>query len=472
MNRTELIDIAKATNGRIISGSENHAVTGVVHDSRECGPGDIFVCVIGENLDGHSFIPQVVEAGCRALLISDRTVFDDMCSGGNADGPGAREDLNVILVDNTVKAMGDLAEWYLETLGLTTVAVTGSVGKTSTRDMIYYVLNEKFKCGRNLKNYNNEIGLPLSIFKLDDSYEAVVLEMGMSDFGEISRLSRIAGPDIGVITNIGTSHMEHLGSREGIFRAKMEITENLKPADEGGTMVVAFDEEFLNRERVRGDYEVIFAGQDGRSDYIVGDIDDEGIDGVSFSLEHREERRRFTVPVPGRHNATNATLAIAIGDLLGLTTEEIRRGLAKTSLTGHRLRVVRSADITVIDDTYNASPDSMKSGLKVLERSRCTGRRIAILGEMYELGEDEARMHRDVGIFAAGCDIDMVIGIGTLAENITEGSRTGGKTVEWFETKEDFIRKKDDYIKPGDLILVKASRGMKLEEVVEGLTDR
>lgn len=471
MNITRIDDIAKATKGRIIKGVEDRTVSGVVHDSRECGPDDLFVCVIGENLDGHSFIPQVIEAGCRALLVSDESVV--LPGSEEATGsPVLPEDTAVILVEDTVKAMDDLARWYLAKLDIETVAVTGSVGKTSTRDMIYYVLNEKFKCGRNLKNYNNEIGLPLSIFRLDDSFEAVVLEMGMSGFGEISLLSDIVKPRIGVITNIGTAHMELLGSREGIFRAKMEITESLKSKSEGGTMVVAFDEEFLNLERIDGDYESVFIGSDGRSDYIVGDIEDEGIDGVGFSLEHREETRKFRVPVPGRHNAINASLAIAIGDRLGLTTEEINRGLAKIELTGHRLRIVRGTDITVIDDTYNASPDSMKSGLKVLERSRCEGRRIAILGDMYELGDEEVHMHRDVGVFAAGCGIDAVIGIGPMAKNITEGASSGGKEIFWFETREDFLEKKDEYVGPGDLILVKASRGMQLEEIVEGLTQR
>ena len=460
MNRTRINDIAKATDGRIIKGSGEYSVSGIVHDSRECGEGDLFVCVKGENMDGHDFISRAVEAGCKAVMISDEAAAD------------ALEDVSVILVDDTVKAMGRLAEWYLEGLDIITVAVTGSVGKTSTRDMIYYVLNEKFRCGRNIRNYNNEIGLPLSIFRLDSSYKAVVLEMGMSDFGEIRRLSEIVKPRIGVITNIGTSHMEHLGSQEGIFRAKMEIRENLRPAKEGGTMVCAYSEEFLNHQRVKGDHESIFIGSDGRSEYIVDDISDEGIDGVSFSLEHREERRRFNVPVPGRHNAVNAALAIAIGDLLGLGTEEIQRGLAKTELTGHRLRVIRKNGLTVIDDTYNAAPDSMKSALKVLERSRSRGRRIAILGEMYELGDREELMHRDVGVFAAGCHIDEVIGIGPLARCITDGASSGGMDVSWFATKEAFAAEKDEHIRAGDLVLVKASRGMKLEETVEELTEK
>ncbi len=452
-------EAAKATGGRLIRTCGHPAFTGVVHDSRECGPDDLFVCVKGENMDGHSFLPQVAGKGCRSALISDESVLtDDM-------------DMNVILVDDTVRAMGDLARWYLDELDLIRIAVTGSVGKTSTRDMIYYVLNEKYRCGRNMKNYNNHIGLPLSIFQLDESYGAVVLEMGMSDFGEIEYLSGIVRPTIGVITNIGTAHMEHLGSRDGIFRAKMEITEHLAGREDGGLMVFASDEDYLNRQRTAGNYDRIFVGSDGRSDLIVTDIEDKGIDGIRFVIEHDQVRKEFSVPVPGRHNAVNAALAAAVGGHLGLSPEQIQRGLSRVELTGHRLRVVRGGDLTVIDDTYNASPASMKSALKVLEISPCEGKRTAILGEMYELGESEERLHYDVGVFSAGCRIDRLIGIGPLAEHIVRGAKAGPAETAWFETKEEFLRRRAEYIGRGDLILVKASRGMKMEEIVSALTE-
>lgn len=451
--------VAEAAGGKLIRTCEETEIRGVRHDSRECGPGDMFVCIKGPNRDGHSFIPQVIEQGCRTLLVSDPDALTEEMK------------VNAILVDDTVYAMGELAKYYLDLLGPARVAVTGSVGKTSTRDMIYYVLNEKYNCGRNLKNFNNDIGLPISIFNLDETCDAVVLEMGMSGFGEIDRLAEIVRPQIGVITNIGVSHMENLGSREGIFRAKMELTKHLLSADQGGTMVFVYDDEFLNPRNTAGDYEQIFIGTDGRSDFILSEIEDHGVDGVRFKLEHETVSRNIRIPVPGRHNAFNGAVAAAVGTQLGVTPDEIIEGLSKVELTGNRLRVLRGSTITVIDDTYNASPDSMKSGLKVLERSNCEGRRIAILGEMYELGEKEGPMHRDVGIFAAGCDIDRVIGIGPLAKNITDGASSVGMEADWFETKEEFLDAKDELIGPGDLVLVKASRGMKLEEIVERLTE-
>ena len=221
MNKTRISEILEATGGKLVSGSAEDFVTGVWHDSRECGEGDMFVAIIGENQDGHKYIPDVCGKGCRTVLASHTDGWPEKLDDD------AKAGLNVILVDDTVEAMDELACWYLDTLNVKKVAVTGSVGKTSVRDMIYYVLSEKYNCGRNLKNYNNNIGLPISIFQFDDATEAVVLEMGMDSFGEIRFLSGIVKPQIGVITTIGVAHMEKLGSRDGIFQAKMEITENI-----------------------------------------------------------------------------------------------------------------------------------------------------------------------------------------------------------------------------------------------------
>lgn len=460
MRAMHIREITEATGGELIRQCAQTEITGVRHDSRECGSGDLFVCIKGPNRDGHSFIPQVIQQGCQSFLISDPSFLnDDM-------------DVNAILVPDTVYAMGELARIYLQKLDPVRVAVTGSVGKTSTRDMIWYVLNEKYHCGRNLKNFNNDIGLPISIFNLDDDCDAVVLEMGMSDFGEIDRLAQIVRPQIGVVTNIGVSHMEHLGSREGIFRAKMEITHHLRSEAEGGTMVFVYDDEFLNPENTAGDYDRIFVGTDGRSDFILSDIEDQGIHGIRFCLEHEEVRRDVHIPVPGRHNAFNGAVAAAVGARLGLVPEEILRGLEKVELTGSRLKILqgKALDVTVIDDTYNASPDSMRAALKVLQQSRCSGRRVAILGEMYELGPQSEQLHFGVGVFARSCGIDLLIAIGPEGAAIASGAGGGTTQTLHFATKEAFLKQAKKHIKPQDLILVKASRGMKMEEIVEALT--
>ncbi len=458
MNKTAIREIVNATGGKLLQGSPDAYITGVKHDSRECGEGDMFVAIVGSNQDGHKYIPDVVKKGCKTFLVSHTEGWRDQL---------ASEEVQVILVEDTVFAMGELAKWYLSTLNVRRVAVTGSVGKTSVRDMIYYVLSEKYHCGRNLKNFNNDIGLPISIFHFDDTTEAAVLEMGMDNFGEIRRLSSIVRPEIGVITTIGVAHIEKLGSREGIFKAKMEITENILPKAEGGCLVYARDNEFLNGEKTKGDYQEISVGTDGRSKFIISNIDDFGLEGIEFTLEYQEQIRRIKLPVAGRHNAMNAGLAIAVGCALGVSIDEAEQGLAKADLTGRRLHKVSGRKLTVIDDTYNANPDSMKSALKVLEKSACAGHRVAILGDMFELGEESPRLHYSVGLFARGCNIDKLVAIGEEASEIARGAEGGPVEVHYFKTKEDYYREIDKITGEGDIVLVKGSRGMKMEDIVD-----
>ena len=455
MKKTSIEQITKASGGKLIAAGSEKYITGIRHDSREVCPGDMFVAIKGENQDGHKYIPQVIEKGCAAVLVSDASAFPQ------------DTDVSVILVDDTVAAMGTIAAWYLDSLGIKRVAVTGSVGKTSTRDMIYYVLSEKYNCGRHLKNYNNNIGLPISIFQFDENTEAAVLEMGMDAFGEIKYLSSIVRPEVGVITTLGIAHMEKLGSREGIFKAKMEITENILPESEGGTLVFAGDDKFLTKERTAGDYGQIEVGKGEQADLRISNVEDHGIDGIRFLVEYeedgRKETRRIALPAAGAHNASNAAIALAVGRKLGVSIEEGAKGLEKVELTGNRLRTIEGTNVTIIDDTYNANPFSMMSAIDVLVRSGAQ-RRVAILGDMFELGTDEEELHRKVGEHAVKAGVDELITIGKLAEYIAEGG--GGRH---FASKEAFLDVIGDYIKPGDLVLVKASRGLHLEEIVEEL---
>lgn len=456
MKKITIDEILAATGGRLIQKSDENSISGIWHDSREVSEGDMFVAIVGENQDGHMYIPQVVEKGCRTVLISHTGQW-------LAELDDVRQSVNAILVEDTVEAMGRLAAWYLESLKVKRVAVTGSVGKTSTRDMIYYVLSEKYNCGRNLKNYNNNIGLPISIFQFDENTQAAVLEMGMDAFGEIDYLSGIVKPEIGVITNIGVAHMEKLGSREGIFRAKMELAGNIAPEAEGGTLVYAGDNEFLTKAGTAGDYGQFEVGTEKHADLRISDIDDFGIEGIKFTAVCDGEKAEVRLPVPGTHNAKNAGLALAVGKKLGVSLEEGARGLAKAELTGSRLRKIKGRTITIIDDTYNANPDSMKSALDVLKKSEAK-RRVAILGDMFELGDQTELLHRGVGVHARKIGIDEVICIGDLAANICEGAAG-----THFPDRETFLKVIEDYISEGDLVLVKASRGMELEKIVEAL---
>ena len=449
--------ILDATGGKLLAGSGDNYISHIKQDSRICGEGDLFVAIKGENMDGHSFVADVIEAGCEAVLISDEGYLPENVTG-----------VNVILVEDTVKSMGDVAAWYLDWLGVRKVAVTGSVGKTSVRDMIYYVLSEKYNTGRNMKNFNNEIGLPLSIFQFDENTEAVVLEMGMNHFGEIDRLAEIVKPEIAVITNIGVAHVENLGSRDGIFRAKMEIAKHIAAS---GTLVYASDDEYLTRERTKGAYRQISVGGNGKSDYILSDVKDYGLKGIRFSLENNEVNYKIELPLPGVHNAVNAALAIAVGFLMGMNVEECAEGLTKAQLTGRRLRVCEGSRAEVIDDTYNASTDSMKSALKVLENSMCNGKKIAVLGDMFELGDESERQHRGVGVFAKTLGIDTLISVGKDARFIAEGAEGGKIKVIWKPSKEELYPELDRLISQGDVVLVKGSRGMKMEDVVERILD-
>lgn len=464
MNRLSIKEIIGATGGTLVKGHEEKFITGVKHDSRECGSGDMFVAIAGKNQDGHKYIPQVVAGGCGTVLVSHLDGWLEEVEP---------YEINIIKVEDTVYALGELAKYYLSTLDVLKIAVTGSVGKTSVRDMIYYVLSEKYNCGRNLKNFNNFIGLPISIFQFDDSTEAVVLEMGMDKFGEIDRLAGIVQPHIGVITNIGMSHIENLGSRDGIFKAKMEITNHITGTETNpsGILVFPYDDEYLTKENTAGNYRQISIGTDGRSEYIISNVDDFGLEGIQFTLEHLEESNRIKLDVPGRHNAINASVAIAVGCEAGVSIEEAQRGLSKVELTGSRLRNIKTDKLNVIDDTYNASPDSMKSAVKVLELSVCQGKKIAILSDMLELGAQSAEQHFAVGLFARNLRIDTVIAIGNEAEHIAKGAAGGNVEVAFYSSKEEFFREMDKYIGNGDIVLVKGSRGMKMEQVVEKLVE-
>lgn len=463
MNDIKIKEILKATKGMLISGNSEDVICGVKHDSRECGASDMFVAIKGENRDGHMYIPNVAAAGCKTLLVSHTEGWAE----------NVAKDINIILVEDTEYALGELAAYYLESLNIKKIAVTGSVGKTSTRDLIYYVLSEKYNCVKNYKNYNNLIGLPLSIFQMDNTTEVAVLEMGMDRFGEIRRLCEIVKPQVGVITNIGVSHIERLGSRDGIFKAKMEIAENLPTEKNGGTLLYIYDKEYLNRGRIKGSFKQVAVGAEEGCDYTISNVDDYGIEGIKFNLAHEGNDTQVNMPLPGKHNALNGGMALAVGALMGVSPEIGCRGLAKANLTGSRLKKLKGKTVTVIDDTYNAAPDSMKGALEVLKATAWQKRKIAILGDMFELGDKEKSGHREVGAFAAKSGIDALYTVGEASRETADAAidaKPGSEMeVKHFDSKSELIGNLGSLIKEGDIVLVKGSRGMKLEEVVEEL---
>lgn len=439
-------EIANITNGKVISGGDV-SVTGVCQDSRLAKPGDLFVAINGDAFDGHDFIGAAVSGGCVAVIA------DNIEKAAKEDS-----DICIISVSNSEKALQDLASFYIRSLDLKKVAVTGSTGKTTTRDMLYYVLRQKYVTGKNEGNFNSTVGVPLTVMTFDEDTEAAVIEMGMDKPGEISIMADIVEPDIAVITNVGISHMERLGSREAIFRAKMEVAENFNAEN---ALIIAKDDSFLNekyiRETIGGDFKILTVGEDADCDFVVSSIDMSGDGKVSFELRGQGESERFALPVPGRHNAINASLAAAAGVMMGISMKDAAAGLENMILTGKRLSVIKSGGITVIDDTYNASPDSMRAALEILS-TMDGARKIAVLGDMYELGENEKELHREVGQMAMK-KADMIFTIGDLGKYICGENH--------FDTADDFNRAAKELLKEGDVVLVKASRGMALEKITE-----
>lgn len=450
-------EIAKITGGKVIAGNPETIISGVSFDSREAIKGQLFVPVVGEVHDAHKFIPGAAERGCDAFLISKPSAIEGL-------------DCNAILVEDTTKGILKLAKSYLESLGLKKVAVTGSIGKTSTRDMMHAILKEKYNTGCSEKNYNTDVGVAMTIFSFDESMEAAVLETGMDKPGEIDRLVEVIRPDVGIITFVGTSHIENLGSRENIFKAKMEITNYFGPEN---TLVINGDNDLLSTVEDDREYKVIKAGTGEEAQYRVSDIKDYGEDGIEYSLSVDGKAYYVSLNIPGAHNALNSALAIAAGCKMGVSVEEAIGGLSKIELTGRRLKIRESRGIKVIDDTYNASPESMMSAVTTLINTKGK-RKIAILGGINELGNMSEEGHRQVGEFVATQPIDMLYTVTEPAEDIAKGFVDKGGNpdkVRHYNTKADFFEEMEGIFAEGDVILVKASRGRELEEIVERIVE-
>lgn len=460
MREFTIAEVVSAVKGRLICGSGDGSVLKVCTDSRLAKPGDLFFPLIGEKNNGHDYLAQVFERGCRSVIVSEPEKIPKRFFLSDGMQP------DVILVENTTKALQDLAAYYLSTLPIKhKVAVTGSVGKTSTRDMMYYIASMKYKTGRNIKNFNNWFGLPLSILEFAPDTEAAVLEMGMDNFGQIETLARIAEPDIALITNIGISHIENLGSREGILKAKMEVTSCF---DESCTLIVNSDCDMLCRENATGPYNLITVGTDEQNEYIVRDICDFGDKGIKYTLIHNDKSYIVNLNVPGAHNALNATLAIAAGEKMGISIETSVKGLSEAQLTEKRLNIKEKDGIKIIDDTYNACPASVMSAITTLANTEGK-RKIAIIGDMYELGSETEAAHAEVGRFAGRTGLDYVIAVGEFAKGYAEGAGSflPDERVLYCKDKQELLPKLDTLLAAGDVVLVKASRGMEMEEIVK-----
>ncbi len=443
---------------------------GVVLDSRQAGPGCVFIATKGERVDGHSFIRQVWAAGAIGVICEKAPDNLEGNPEGSPSGNPKGSPLGAyILVEDSFQALKDVAEFYRQQLSLKVVGITGSVGKTSAKEFIAHVLARKYRTLKTEGNHNNEVGLPLTVLQIREDCEVAVLEMGISDFGEMHRLSKIARPDICVITNIGQCHLENLGTRDGILRAKSEIFDFMD--DDGYVCLNGDDNKLATVQEIKGK-KPLFFGMEERNDVFAADYRHVGLEGSRVMIHvQTAEPVSFEVfiPLPGEHMVYNALAAAAVGTLLNVTPAQIQEGIQAVEPVGGRSHIIRTGSFTIVDDCYNANPVSMKAAVDLLTQITQT-RAVAVLGDMFELGERERELHRATGEYAAAKGIDVIICVGALSESMADGARAAahaGSSVYYFENKEKLILQLPGLLRRGDTILVKASHGMHFEELVQ-----
>ena len=431
-------------------------ISSVIIDSRKAEPGCLFVATKGERVDGHTFIPQVIEAGALGVV----------CETAPENPTGT-----YILVKDSFQALKDIAEYYLSVLSVKTVGITGSVGKTSTKEMIASVLSQRFSVLKTAGNFNNEVGVPLTIFNIRESHEIAVLEMGISDFGEMDRLSKIVRPDVCVMTNIGQCHLENLGTLDGVLKAKSEIFHYMK--EDGAVCVNGDDAKLHTIQNVNGKAPVFF-GRGSENDVYATDIVSRGLEGTSCTVHTKKGAFVVTIPLPGAHMVDNALAAAAVGLLFSMTLDEIKKGIEAVEGMSGRSHLIRTNSYLLVDDCYNANPKAMRAALDLLEQA--DGRRVAVLGDMFELGEDSDKLHAEVGTYAASKSLGLLLCTGTQSKYMYEAALKlkSDAAIKYYETREALLAalKEENLLQKGDTVLIKASHGMGFEKVVEYLKDK
>lgn len=448
MEKMTLDEISAAVKARNRLSGE---VTSVCTDTRKIVPGCLFVALKGANFDGHSFVKTAVENGAVAAL-TEFQVANCPC----------------ITVEDTRKALLDLAKYYRRKFTLPLVGVTGSVGKTTTKEFIHLALSQKYKTLKNIGNMNNEIGVPITLFGLDESYGAAVIEMGMSHFGEIHRLSRVSMPTVSVITNIGFSHIENLGTQEGILKAKLEILDGMQI---DSPLILNGDDKLLSK--VVLDREIITCGIENEScDVRAVNVESDAFV-QKFDILYNNEKYPVTLNCAGRHNILNALLAFASGISCGCDAEAMCAAFGEYSPDGLRQNIVEKKGQTVIVDCYNAAPDSMRAAFEVLKKlePKDGGRRIAVLADMLELGDMSRELHEKVGEMAVEAGIDKIICYGDMAKYTAQRADEMGLHTGFTSDREMLAEYIVKTVKAGDVVLFKGSRGMKLEEIIKKVYD-
>ena len=450
MKRLDLVSVAHYAGGRLLRGDGGRLVTTVSTDSRTLASGDVFVALVGDKFDGHQYLQKVSEAGVSAAIVSQLPEGWDAlpCS--------------VIKVEDTLIALQKLAGNYRAFHNPFVVGITGSNGKTSTKDLTCQVLSSKYQVCATLGNLNNHIGLPLSILRLAKDDTCGVFEMGMNHPGEIAPLAAIAAPDAAIITNVGMAHIEYMGSREAIALEKGMLAEAVS---DKGYVILNANDEFTPSIAARCSARVVLAGI-GKGDVAAHDLKTQA-DGTSFTLDFSGKKVTAFLPIPGEHMVANATLAAALAWKTGISPEQIVASLGSVKISKGRLETKEINGVVFVDDSYNANPDSMKAGLRTLAGLQCAGRRIAVLGRMGELGEHAVEGHREVGQQAAGLTIDAVLTVGNEANLISEAAASNPEiSTRHFPSHEACAEHLRSHLRAGDLVLLKGSRSSGMERIL------
>lgn len=459
MKELTLNKIAAAVGG-ILKNTQNadcnKEAQGVDIDSRKIEKDYIFIATKGEKVDGHSFVNDVAKKGALGAIVETDCDYE----------------LPYIVVNNSFEALKKLAAFYRNQLTIPIIGVTGSVGKTSTKEFIAGTLSAKYKVLKTFGNHNNEVGMPLTLLSIKEEHEIAVVEMGISDFGEMERLASISKPDACVITNIGQCHLEKLIDRDGVLRAKTKMLDYMNP--DGMTLLNGDDDKLITVKK-SNNRKPRFFGLDESNDYYATNIEEKGLLGSDaifvIKKDTGEVKYNVHVPLPGRHMVANALAAWAMAEEFGLTPDEIISGIAQVKATAGRSNIIDTGKYVVIDDCYNANPVSMKAAVDLLMSAN--SRKVAILGDMFELGENAKKLHYSVGEYCGSSNIDALIAIGELAKNIFDGAMEKDKENKikkyYFENKEQAIDELPNILKEQDSVLIKASNGMKFNVIVNGL---
>lgn len=450
-------EIVKACRGTPCNIDTSIDISCINTDTRNIKKGELFIPLIGERFDGHDYINEAYEKGAYVVL-SEKNL-------NSKDKP-------YIIVENTLKALHEIARYYKNKFSLSIVAITGSSGKTTTKDMVASVLAEKYEVLKTEGNLNNAIGLPLTLFRLNKKHQVAVLEMGMNSLGEIKTLAELVRPDIGIITNVGTAHIEKLKTRDNILKAKKELftyfnTKNIA--------IINGDNDMLNKIPKEA-YRIQRFGIKIDNNLRAYDVREDKENEIGFKTDIGNKTYEVIIPMPGIHNVYNALSAIAVGLELEMEMDEILAGIYKFKSSKHRMEIFTNGDnIRIINDAYNANPESMRAAIDVLKTYSRSSRTICILGDMFELGEKSKRLHRLLGEYITKAGIRKIITIGKHAKYIAKGAKNNGfskKNIFTYESNSQALKHIRKIIKPKDSILIKGSRGMRMEEIVEFLRER